>query len=481
MLQASNYLFSKTKILCTLGPASFSKDVLKKMIEAGMDGVRLNFSHGNYDFFLNVFNTIKEACAEDNNALAILVDLQGPKIRIGELAEPEVTLVNGEEIEITREDIRGNAKRVSTSYKPLPEDARVGDTILIDDGLLRLTVTSKTNDSVFCRIENGGTLKPKKGMNLPGMNLSTPSITEKDYRDLEFLANNFHVDYIALSFVRKAADIQELKDWLTERKINSKIIAKIEKKEAVDNFEEILEISDGIMVARGDLGVEIPPFEVPNYQKMIIRKCNEAGKLVITATQMLESMVNNPVPTRAEASDVANAVWDGTDVVMLSAETSVGKYPVKAVEMMNQIVKNAASLSDVRREIEYKVPEMFKEKIFDSVNKSVVQLSKEVNASAIVIFTLKGRTAVSISKYRPNAMIIALSPFIETINELCLRWGVTSIYSNLDTNENEFIEKATVQILEGGLVKKGDVVIFTSGTLDSDNSRTNILRINIIQ
>ena len=332
MKSSLNEVFAKTKILCTLGPATDSAEMISKLVLAGVDGVRLNFSHGNYEFFEKLLNNIHESCTVEKIPLAVLVDLQGPKIRVGELSEPEIELTSGNDIEITIRDVVGTEKLISTSYKELVSDAVVGDPVLIDDGLIRLRIAAMTEDSVICKIENGGTLKPKKGMNLPGMKLSTPSITEKDFRDLEFILKH-RIDYIALSFVRKPEDITILKSWLKERNSEIPVIAKIEKREAVDRFDEILEEADGIMVARGDLGVELPASEVPVIQKEIIRKCNAVGKLVITATQMLDSMIHNPVPTRAEASDVANAVWDGTDVVMLSGETAVGKYPVRTVSI----------------------------------------------------------------------------------------------------------------------------------------------------
>ncbi len=288
-----NDIFAKTKILCTLGPATESADMIRKLVLAGADGVRLNFSHGSYEFFENVLKNIHEACTEEKTPLAVLVDLQGPKIRIGKLVQPEIELETGKDIEITIEDVIGDEKRISTSYSALVSDAAVGDPILIDDGLIRLRISGKTENSVICKIENGGTLHPKKGMNLPGMKLSTASITEKDFRDLEFILQH-RIDYIALSFVRRPEDITILKAWLKDRNSDIPVIAKIEKREGVERFDEILDAADGIMVARGDLGVELPASEVPVIQKEIIRKCNAVGKLVITATQMLDSMIHNP-------------------------------------------------------------------------------------------------------------------------------------------------------------------------------------------
>jgi len=446
-----------------------------------MDGVRLNFSHGSWESFDNLYYSVHEACKAESTSLAVLADLQGPKIRIGKLSRPEIEIKTGDTIRITIEDLEGTAEVVSTSYKLLVNDAKVGDTILIDDGLLKLTVASKEEKAVVCEIVNGGILKPKKGMNLPGMALSTPSVTEQDLRNLEYIFTKHRVDFVALSFVRSASDITNLRSWMKERGFSAPIISKIEMKEAVNNFEAILSVSDGIMVARGDLGVELPPQEVPLIQKNIIKRCNATGKLVITATQMLESMVNNPIPTRAEASDVANAVWDGTDVVMLSAETSVGKYPVRAVETMNDIVENAGNHAYWNRAVKYDEPAEFTDRLFDSVNKGIVQMSREVEATAIVVFSDQGRTARKLSKYRPNARIIAISDKFETMNKLCLYWGVSSLFMPDLTRDSEIlIPEASKMIKKLGLAKQGDVVIFTSGTPVAETGRTNKLKIFII-
>lgn len=478
MNSARSDTFAKTKILCTLGPATSTSEEIEKLLLAGMDGIRMNFSHGNYEFFDRLFDEIDKACNAENTPLSILVDLQGPKIRIGKLSEPEIELVQGEKIEVTIENVIGTKDKISTSYKSLVDDAQIGDPILIDDGLIRLRIIERKKNSVVCSIEIGGMLKPKKGMNLPEMKLSTPSITEKDFQDLEFCMKH-RVDYIALSFVRKAADIYHLKEWLRSKNFEKPIIAKVEKKEAVDNFDEILKAADGIMVARGDLGVELLPQDVPVIQKQIIKKCNSSGKLVITATQMLESMIHNPIPTRAEASDVANAVWDGTDVVMLSGETSVGKYPVKAIKIMNDIIQNAENHSMLHA-IDYEIPEEIEENLFDSMGRAIVEVSKQVNAAAIVAFTFKGRTARNLAKFRPNSKIIALSNSFDTMNNLCLRWGVTSIYCDQIDKEHLAIDKAKKLILEAEHVKEGDVIIFAAGAPYSEKSRVNWIRFEVI-
>ena len=470
---------AKTKILATLGPATKDVTVLRELIKAGIDAVRLNLSHGSYDFFEEIFSSVHQACTDENTPLAILVDLQGPKIRIGELEKESVILKTGNLIEITTKDIKGNEKIISTSYKLLVQDAKIGDKVLINDGLIRLTIEAKKIDSIVCKIDNGGVLTPKKGMNLPGMNLSTPSITEKDFKDLEFVLQH-RVDYIALSFVRSAEDVLHLKSWLAEKGKDIPVIAKIEKREAIDNLDAIIEAADGVMVARGDLGVELPPQEVPVLQKTIIKKCNAIGKLVITATQMLESMIHSPIPTRAEASDVANAVWDGSDVVMLSGETSVGEFPIRTVQIMNDILINTELHLEDNRNINYITSKNLQENLFDSIGRSIVEMSKQINAQAIVVFTFKGRTARIISKYKPQARIIAISNSFDTMNNLCLRWGVTSIYRESFDKEHLAIDDAKELILNCGLVKKGDLVIFTAGAPYSEKSRANWSRFEII-
>ena len=471
--------FARTKILATLGPATSSREMIKKLMEAGVDGVRLNFSHGNFAFFEKLFAEIKAAREDEKYPLATLIDLQGPKIRMGELLSPEIELKDGATIEITVNDIQGTDKLISTSYKSLPRDAKVNDLILIDDGLLRLRVVSKKKNSVTCIIENGGILRPKKGMNLPGMNLSTPALTEADLRNLSF-ALKFDINYIALSFVRSEKDILQLKEWLKKRKKFLPVIAKIEKKEAVDNFEQILQCADGIMVARGDLGVEMEPHQVPVVQKQIIRACNRIGKPVITATQMLESMVHNPIPTRAEASDVANAVWDGTDVVMLSAETSVGKFPVNAVKIMNNIIRGAEGAVPHTDPVDYLIPPNRDENLFDSYCRAIVSISRQTKAKEIVVFTHKGRTAERISKYRPSARIVALSDNPSTLNSLSLNWGVIPVFCTSISHQADAIKAAKKLVVESGNGKKGDIMIVTSGAPITDQNRINWLKYVVI-
>ncbi len=470
---------ARTKILATLGPQTSSAETIKELIKAGVDGVRFNMSHGNYDFFTELFENINIACLELESPLATLIDLQGPKIRIGELIRPTISIETGEQIEITIDDINGNEKIISTSYKQLINDAQIDSPILINDGLIRLRIREKEKNSIICDIENGGILSPRKGMNLPGMKLSTLSITEKDYRDLEFVIKH-RVDYIALSFVRSSKDLIELKKWLKDKKQNIPVIAKIEKKEAIDDFDSILKTCEGIMIARGDLGVELSPQEVPFIQKQIIKKCNEEGKLVITATQMLESMIHSPIPTRAEASDVANAVWDGTDVVMLSGETSIGKFPVQTVQMMNEVILNSEKHPVNKSGLNFVIPDNLEENLFDSVFREISETIKQINAQAVVVFTYKGRAARRLSKYKPAAKIIAISDKFTTMNSLCLRWGGASLFMDKIDKEQIAIDKAKELILNTGLVNKEDTVIFMAGTPFSEKSRVNWLRFEVI-
>lgn len=469
----------KTKILATLGPQTSGVEKIKQLITAGVNAVRLNMSHGSYDFYSSLFENIHTARTELNSSLAILADLQGPKIRIGELSEPQIEIFSGNQIEITTEDIIGNEKIISTSYKNLQRDAEAGDLILINDGLIRLKIIRKKETSIVCEIETGGILSPRKGMNLPGMKLSTPSLTEKDFEDLNFLMDK-PVDYIALSFVRKTEDIIQLKELLVKKGKSIPVIAKIEKKEAIDAFDSILNAADGIMVARGDLGVELSLAKVPVIQKEIIKRCNENGKLVITATQMLESMINSPIPTRAEAADVANAVWDGTDVVMLSGETSVGKHPVETVKMMHEIIINAEQHFIMNENIKFQVPEVLEENLFDSVLKGITSIAEQVKANAIVVFTYKGRAARGLAKFRPAAKIIAISDSFETMNNLCLRWGVNSVFINKIDKQNAAIEEAKDLILNAGLVNKGDLVIFLSRAPFSEKGRSDFLHFEVL-
>lgn len=459
--------FKNTKIICTLGPSSDTEEIILRLINTGIDGVRLNFSHGNHEYFKKVFSNVESACAAASQPIAVLVDLQGPKIRIGDLKQDEIILSKDDIIEIVNDDILGTKEKISSSYKGLARDAVAGNNIFIDDGSIKLTVIEQKKDSLVCKVIDGGVLKPRKGLNLPGMNLNVPSLTDKDFSDIDFMLN-FRVDFIALSFVRKSDDIINLRSYLNKKNVKKKIIAKIEKQEAVDNFDNILESADGIMLARGDLGVELAPEQVPVIQKKLITECNKKGKMVITATQMLESMIYSPVPTRAETSDVANAVWDGTDVVMLSGETSVGRYPVETVKMMNNILIKTEEHMDYQKSYEFEVPRTQDENLFQSVGKALSSMAKQMNAGAIVTITRKGRMASTISKFRPGMQIIALTDNFEVMNRLRLVWGVNPLYFNDIESEENAIRQGLQSIRERKLVNDGDTIIFTSGAPDDE-------------
>lgn len=455
--------FGKTKIVCTIGPATQSVEQLVKLIQAGMDVARLNFSHGSHQDHLTTIQNIRAASAQTGEHISILQDLCGPKIRTGTLQDKQVELHAGSSLTFTTEEIIGTAQRVTTAYKELPADVKPGDTILLDDGKLSVQVVSVKGAEVQCKILVGGILGEHKGMNLPGVKLSTPSITEKDIDDLYFgLANE--VDYVALSFVRSSKDIRSLREHIRAKtKHFTPIIAKIEMGDAINAIDDIIAETDSIMVARGDLGVELPPEEVPMLQKMIVRKCNEVGKPVIIATQMLESMIENPRPTRAEASDVANAVLDGTDAVMLSAETSIGKYPIETVQTMDNIIQTTERQITNRTSIATITPN-YKENVLDAIAHSACVLAHQVNASVIVCITHSGGTAKRISRFRPDARIIAVTGAERVLRLMNLVWGVRGmVVSDYIGNADATLKHIKEKLKADGYVQSGDYIVFTMG------------------
>lgn len=471
--------FCATKIVCTLGPASHEVERLVELIRAGMDVARLNFSHGSHDTHREVLRRLRQAAAETGEAIAILQDLSGPKIRIGEITGGTVELETGQALVLTTEDIPGSRHRVSTAYKALPQDVVPGNTILLDDGRISLLVESVQAGEVLCTVRNGGPLSSRKGMNLPGVRVSAPSLTEKDLEDLRF-GLEAGVDYVALSFVRSPDDIRQLREAILAQIQPGRIvpiIAKIEKGEAIEAIDEIIAEADGIMVARGDLGVELPPEDVPLLQKMIVRKCNEAGKPVIIATQMLESMVLNPRPTRAEASDVANAVLDGADAVMLSAETSVGGYPVQAVQTMDDIIRRAESrhldrLDHAATPAEDVLP------VVDAVARAACMLARQIEPRAIVTITHSGITAMQLARYRPHARIIAVTDREQTLRRLNLVWGVRGLLvPNLPYDIDEAYAEVEERLKATGLVESGNYVVYTAGLPLGARGFTNSLKV----
>lgn len=469
----------KTKIVCTIGPSSESLENTKKLILAGMNVARLNFSHGDFEEHGNRIKNIRQAAKELNKTVAILLDTKGPEIRTGKLAVEPIELVQDEYITLTTEEILGDKDRISITYKDLPNDVEVGSTILIDDGLIGLTVVGIEGTEIKCRIVNGGTIKSKKGVNVPGVAISLPGITEKDANDIVFGIEQ-DIDFIAASFVRKASDVQEIRDLLAKHNAGHiKIISKIENQQGVDNLDEILEASDGLMVARGDLGVEIPAEEVPLVQKRMIEKCNLAGKPVITATQMLDSMQRNPRPTRAEASDVANAIFDGTDAIMLSGETAAGKYPVESVLTMSRIAEKAESALNYR-EIFLKQRIAQETTVTEAISQSVAISALDLNAKAIISSTESGLTARVVSKYRPQAPIIAVTTKERTLRQLALTWGVTPIQGKTASSTDEMFEYSLKGGLESGLVKPGDLVVITAGVPLGQSGSTNLVKVSQI-
>ncbi|GIP55336.1 MULTISPECIES: pyruvate kinase [Paenibacillus] len=470
----------KTKIVCTIGPSSESLDNTKKLIMAGMNVARLNFSHGDFEEHGNRIKTIRQASEELGKSIAILLDTKGPEIRTGKLKEEPIELEQDEFITLTTEEILGDKDRLSITYKELPGDVEVGSTILIDDGLIGLTVVDIQGTEIKCRIVNGGTIKSKKGVNVPGVNISLPGITEKDANDIKFGIEQ-GVDFIAASFVRKASDVLEIRELLeSHNATHIQIISKIENQQGVDNLDEILEVSDGLMVARGDLGVEIPAEDVPLAQKRMIEKCNRAGKPVITATQMLDSMQRNPRPTRAEASDVANAIFDGTDAIMLSGETAAGKYPVESVLTMSRIAEKAESALEYR-EIFIKQSNAQQTTVTEAISQAVANSALELNAKAIITSTETGYTARMVSKYRPKAPIIAVTTVDQTCRRLALNWGVTPVKGQVATSTDEMFDNAMKGGLDSGLVKEGDLVVITAGIPLGRSGSTNLVKIGQVR
>ncbi|CAG0958629.1 pyruvate kinase [Geobacter sp.] len=466
-------LSRKTKIVATLGPVSSSPEMIGKLMEAGVDLFRLNFSHGINDQRREVIATIRRLSAARGKEIGILGDLQGPKIRTGRMENGAIPLVKGEILDIITDEVLGTPSLISTIYKALPQDVKPGSRILMDDGLIELRVQSVEGNRVRCTVVGGGTLKDLKGINLPGVHVSAPSLSEKDLRDLEFCIAE-GVDYIALSFVRTAEDVEDLKRILFERDVHIPVVAKIEKPEALRNFKSILRVADAVMVARGDLGVEISAEKVPLFQKKIIRACNEAGKPVITATQMLESMIDHPRPTRAETSDVANAILDGTDAVMLSGETASGQFPLEAVRTMDKValdVERYAQMEDGPRQRRHNPS------IAEAVAEAACRAAVTVDARAISVMTQSGSTAALISKFRPPLPIIAFTQSLETRRRLSLYWGVKPFPIGTMTGTDEQIGAVESTLLSTGY-RKGDVIVITMGVPVEARGSTNLMKVH---
>lgn len=466
----------RTKIVCTLGPACDSVSVLKEMIRAGMTVGRLNMAHGELEEHAARIGRVRQAAEELNTFVPIMMDIKGPEVRIGKLREPSCELIAGEELTLTTEQIAGDAAIISVNYSDLPGVVQVNDRILIDDGLIELRVISAEGTEVRCKIVNGGKLKPTKGVNLPGIKTTLPGVTERDIRHIRFGLEH-GIEMIAVSFVRKAEDIREIRRILQENNAGHvQIISKIENEEGLHDLDDIIEASDGIMVARGDLGVEVPIEEVPMMQREMIDKCNLAGKPVIVATHMLESMQVNPRPTRAEVSDVYNAVMQGADVVMLSGESAAGKYPLPAVRTMAAVARKAESVIDYREQFDRK-RRLHATNITEVISQGAVSASLELDAKVIITSTESGFTARMVSKYRPKAPILAIAHHQHVLAKLCLLSGVFPYLGGPVTTTDEMFASAIQSALKSGYVEEGDTVVFSAGLPLGQAGTTNLIQI----
>ncbi len=468
----------RTKIVCTIGPVSRSAESIEKLIEAGMDVVRLNFSHETREIHGRVMAEIREVSDRLKRQVAILQDLAGPKIRVGSIENGPITLVSGQPFTLTTREISGSADRVSITYPDLPGEVRPGDCLLLSDGELELVIEEISGEDIRCRVVVGGPLNSFKGINLPARSIRAPSMTDKDREDLAFGVQQ-GVDYIALSFVRTAGDVEQARSLIGESGGNTPIIAKIEKREALDNIEDILRVVDGLMIARGDLGVETPIEEVPLVQKSLIGMANRAGKPVITATQMLRSMVDSPGPTRAEVTDVANAILDGTDAVMLSEETAVGSHPVKAVEIMSRIAESTEE-SFPFHEWTFKFGRETTIGQQEAVAHSACQLAEEIGASAIIACTQSGSTTRLVSKYRPSQPIIAMTPDETTGRQLALTWGSVPLRIKATESLDEMEIEAIHLARESGLVTSGQTVVLIAGYPLHVSGTTNLVKVSTV-
>lgn len=471
--------FNKTKIVATVGPACNTKEKLAELIEAGVDIFRLNFSHGSHEEHLKIIQFIRELNQEKNWNVGILQDLQGPKIRVREVENNGVLLKEGEVIGIVTEKMLCTAQKISTTYTALPKDVRIGDPILLDDGKIELKVVEVIGEEVRAEVIYGGVLKSKKGMNLPKTHVSSPSLTEKDTEDLLFGLEH-EVDWIALSFVRTSIDILLLKHLIRQKGKNCKVVAKIERPEAIKNIDEIVQVSDAIMVARGDLGIEIGIEEVPMAQKMIVQRSALAAKPVIIATQMLETMITNPRPTRAETNDIANAVMDGADALMLSGETSVGDYPVRVLQTMIETIKTVEERTSVIYHKNFELDDKSESFYSDSVVAAAVILAEDTGAKAIVGMTNSGYTAYRLASHRPKADIFIFTSNRAILNLLSLVWGIRVFYYDRFVSTDETFQDVQDFLMKHGLVKKGEVIINLASMPIERKLRTNVIKLSVV-
>jgi len=470
----------KTKIVCTIGPASEKKEVFAELVKKGLNVARLNFSHGDHEEHLQRINIIKEVRKELDVPVAILLDTKGPEIRTGKFKEPEVLLEEGQTFTLTSRDVLGDSHICSISYTGLAGDVKKGDMILIDDGLVELKVQKIVDGTdIECIVVNAGIIKNHKGVNVPGVKINLPAVTQKDIDDIKFGIEQ-DIDFIAASFVRKAEDVIAIRRILEQNNAEYiQIISKIENQEGVDNLDEIIRLSDGIMVARGDLGVEIPTEEMPLVQKEMIQKCNKLGKPVITATQMLDSMIRNPRPTRAEVTDVANAILDGTDAIMLSGETAAGKYPAEAVKTMTDIANRIEASIDYRSLLKTKAIEK-ETTMTDAISNATCFTAMDLDASAIVTATSSGYTARMVSKFRPKAPIIAATTDERVRRKLSLMWGVNSVITEELESTDDIVDISVEAALEKGYINRGDVIVITAGVPAGIAGTTNLIKAHIV-
>ena len=471
----------QTKIVCTIGPATNSPDMIRQLIEAGMNVARLNFSHGAHEQHAGVIKLIRDISAELCTPVAILQDLSGPKVRIGIMAsDSAVTLVNGTEFTLAGEEAPGDEHGVFVSYfSTLAGKLKSGDQIFLADGSMQLNVVKINTDGIKCQVAVGGELRSRQGINIPGVSLGIPAVTAKDMDDLAFGVEN-EVDFLALSFVQQASDLIPLKHAMHIKGADIPVIAKIEKHEALNNIDEIIDVADGVMIARGDLGVEIPLERVPVMQKMITDKAGIKGKPVITATQMLESMTESARPTRAEVTDVANAIFDGTDAVMLSGETAIGKYPVRAVEMMDKIARETETVlpyEDILRQRRAAVSHT----IADAISHAACYTARDLGAKVIICCTHSGHTARMVAKYRPEPIILAVTPLEGTFRRLALSWSVLPLKIGQTKNTDDMMETAKIAAKEAGIVAAGDIVVITAGVPMGIPGRTNLVKADVIE
>ncbi len=466
----------KAKIVCTIGPVCSSEEILRKMILAGMDVARLNFSHGDHASHRQTHERLRKLAVNCKRPLAILQDVQGPRVRLGRFAGGRVRVQTGESFVLTTREIDGDETRAAVQYDRLHEDVAKGDRMLIADGTIQLRVVDVEGRDILTKVVTGGVLEDHKGVNLPGVHISTPSVTEKDKQDIR-LGLELGMDLLAISFVRGPEDVLEARRMVRRAESDCLVIAKIEHPDAVDSLDDILDVCDGIMVARGDLGVELPPERVPAIQKLAIQRANARGKLVIVATQMLDSMIRHPRPTRAEASDVANAVFDGTDALMLSGETAIGAYPLESLQMMVRIIGEAEKSTAFRNGPS---PTLLKDpaKFTNAISRATVSASQDISARSIVAFTESGQTARLISDYRPQARIIALTPHHGTYNQMAMLWGVEPVKVSAVRNTDAMLRQVNKTLVERGFAQIGEELVITSGVPLGQPGATNMLKLH---